>query len=201
MIRIAAWKRALNNDRYCGDLCAWWQDSGTLLLMIADGLGHGKYAEVAAVAARDFVADHRDLPLPALMAECNVAIRHTRGVAMGLTRIDLSDGGLVYAGIGNTRALINGETTSRLSGSYGIVGGGFRKLVAETARLRPGDLLILSTDGIRERMDLSPYGDLREVDPGELAARIGAEWSVELDDAAVLVFRFGGFGDGVKFEV
>lgn len=69
------------------------------------------------------------------------------------------------------------------------MGGGYRKLTPETVELHPGDLVILSSDGIKERCDLLAYGDALRGDVQQLAERILQDWGRETDDAAVLVFR------------
>jgi len=66
----------------------------------------------------DYVAEHLEDPLPALFAGCDRAIRHTRGVAMGVAVIDKEAGTLTYAGVGNTRALITGASWAVATGDY-----------------------------------------------------------------------------------
>ncbi|MDQ5908053.1 MAG: Serine/threonine protein phosphatase, partial [Pseudomonadota bacterium] len=39
---IGAVTRALANDPYCGDQCAWGECAGKVYLFLADGLGHGQ---------------------------------------------------------------------------------------------------------------------------------------------------------------
>ncbi len=190
-MRIAITKRAFLGETHCGDECAYWQEGGKVTLCIVDGLGHGKDAERAAQAAVEYVAGHLGEPLADIFAGCNSAIRRTRGVAMGIAIVDEEAGTLTYTGIGNTRAMIVGEAgpVVRLSSNYGIVGGGYRKLTPETVELHPGDLVILSSDGIKERCDLLAYGDALRGDVQQLAVRILQDWGRETDDAAVLVFR------------
>jgi len=77
----------------------------------------------------------------------------------------------------------------RLPSNYGIVGGGYRKLSPETVPPTPGDLVIMCTDGIKERCDVSAYHDALRGDVGRLAEGILKDWSRETDDTAVLVFR------------
>jgi len=53
----------------------------------------------------------------------------------------------------------------------------------------PGDLLIMTTDGIEEIIDLSGYDSTLMEDPQDLAERILQDWSDGADDAAVLVYE------------
>jgi len=188
---LAITKRAFLGETHCGDECAYWQESSKVTLCIVDGLGHGEHAERAAKAAVEYIAGHLGEPLADIFAGCNRAIRRTRGVAMGIAVVDEDAETLTYAGIGNTRAVIVQSARSLvcLSSNYGIVGGGYRKLTVETVDLHPGDLVILASDGIKERCDLLAYGDALRGDVQQLAERILHDWGRETDDAAVLVFR------------
>jgi len=105
-MQVAVAKSSFLNDPHCGDQAGHWQTGPKTTLCVADGIGHGEDAERAARAAMDYVAEHLEDPLPALFAGCDRAIRHTRGVAMGVAVIDKEAGTLTYAGVGNTRALI-----------------------------------------------------------------------------------------------
>ena len=193
-MQIAIAKRSFFNDPHNGDECAYWQSGGKVLLCVVDGLGHGEDAERAAKAAVEYVALHLAEPLVDVFTGCDRALRRTRGVAMGLAVVDEEAETLTYAGIGNTRAVIVQSARSLvcLSSNYGIVGGGYRKLTPETVELHPGDLVILSSDGIKERCDLLAYGGALRGDVQQLAERILQDWGRETDDAAVLVFRSEG---------
>jgi len=204
---LAITKCPFLGETHCGDDCVYWQSGREITLCIVDGLGHGQHAERAAKAAVDYVAHHLTEPLVDIFAGCDRALRRTRGVAMGIavivvgeeddedeeagTFVSLSRTTLTYAGIGNTRAMIvrREHPVVRLPGNYGIVGGGYRRLSPATVPLNPGDLVILTTDGIKERCDLLGYGDALRGDVQQLAERILQDWSRETDDAAVLVFR------------
>jgi len=190
-VQVAITKRAFFGDPHCGDECAYWHSGGKTTLCIVDGLGHGEYAERAAKAAVEYVAGHLGEPLADIFAGCDAALRSTRGVAMGIAIVDEEAETLTYAGIGNTRALIVREQhlVARLSNNWGIVGGGYRKLTPETVELTTGDLLILTTDGIKERCDVLAYGDALRGNVQQLAERILHDWGRETDDAAALVFR------------
>lgn len=188
-VQVAIAKRALYDDPHCGDECAYWRNGSKTTLCIIDGLGHGKHAETAARAAVDYVATHIAEPLPEIFAGCDSALRHTRGVAMGIAVIDEEAGTLTYAGVGNTRVTIIAENHSSLGSTPGIVGGGYRTLSPATVPVRPGTLVVICTDGVRERLDLSGYDSALRADVQRLAERIIEDWRRGGDDAAVLVFK------------
>jgi len=164
------------------------------VLCVVDGLGHGESAERAAQAAMSYVARNFSHPLRDIFAGCNLAIRHTRGVVMGIAVVDKDTGALTYTGVGNTRALIVKKdypvlaegSTAHLFSNSGVVGGGYRKfrtLSCQTMPLSPGDLVIMYTDGVPEMMDVSDYEDTLRMNVQRLAKRILQDWGRATDDA------------------
>lgn len=189
--QVASALRPFQGECHCGDAVGCWTRGLTTFLAVFDGLGHGKHAQSAAQAAMAYVSRHLHQPLPLLFSACGEAIRGTRGVAMGIAAIDERTGVLTYGGIGNTRAMICGKRIKRLSGNYGIVGSAFKRLTLEKAQLAAHDLVLLSTDGLKEIIDVSPYGDLLSVDLKWLSERILEDWGLLRDDGAVLIYRKG----------
>ena len=196
-MQVGIAKRALFNDPHCGDECAYWQIGGKTILCVVDGLGHGPDAEAAGKAAVDYVGRHLSDDLPDIFGSCDLALRRTRGVAMGIAVIHEEKGTLTYAGVGNTRAMIvrwhdpepGDGKTCQLSGNWGIVGSGYRKLSFEIVPLKRGDLVVLYTDGLKEVIDMSRYDDACRADVRRLADKILRDWGREMDDGAVLVYR------------
>jgi len=189
-MQLAIVKRPLE-EPHCGDQAGCWEYDGKVVFCMIDGLGHGKVAESAALAALNFVEHHHHEPLLEIFAACDKALNNTRGVAMGIAVADPPAGTLTYAGIGNTRAMVVGQETTRMTSYNGIVGGGYRTLKTETVPLTPGDLVIMYTDGIEELIELSDYDETLRADVGRLAETIIVDWRRETDDAAVLVYRNG----------
>jgi serine phosphatase RsbU (regulator of sigma subunit) len=189
-MQIATIKHAVNNAPYCGDECGYWEKGTKTVLCIIDGLGHGEKAEIAAQAAVKYIAAHQSESLQEIFAGCDRELRETRGAAVGIAVIDEEKGELTYAGIGNTRAVAVNSGIFRLGSDYGIIGGGYKTLTPETISIGKGALVIMSTDGVEEVIDLSRY-DLIAVDLHKLAEMIIKDWRIERDDAAVLVYKRG----------
>jgi hypothetical protein len=154
-------------------------------------------AEIAAKAALDYVGRHFSEPLSTVFAGCSRTISYTRGVVMGIAAIDEGEGTLIYAGVGNPRAMIvrahkaapPERNTFHLPSNSGIVGRNYRTLRPETISLNRDDLVILYTDGIPARMHVTNYDDALRIDVQQLAERILLDWGRDTDDAAVLVYR------------
>lgn len=184
-------KRALYDDPFCGDSCGYWYDGHHTVLCMADGLGHGEHAHTASQAAIEYVSGHYSEPLLEIFSGCDKAIRHTRGVAMGICVVDEDGHSLTFAGISNTRAMIFGKGIRNLCSHNGIVGAGYRRLLPETVPLEPGSLVVMFTDGLPENIHLKGYSEEIQQDPYLLAQRILDDCCLGSDDAAVLVYKHG----------
>ena len=58
----------------------------------------------------------------------NLALRPTRGAAVGVAAVEWATGQIVYAAVGNTRAALFGARNTYMDGYAGIVGGGYQRL-------------------------------------------------------------------------
>ena len=112
---------------------------------------------------------------------------------MGIAVLDQAANTLTYAGIGNTGIRIIGEGAGRVASNDGIIGGGYRLLSPQTVPIAAGELVIMFTDGIASRLDISKYDGSLRSDLQRLADRIIEDWGRETDDAAVLIFRYESF--------
>ena len=191
-MQVAVAKRALHGDPHCGDECAAWEHGKRVTLCVADGLGHGRWAEEASHAAVDYVRRHLPEPLEKVFSGCDLAIRHTRGVAMGIAVIDTEARTLTCGGVNNIRMMVAGQEITRLNCNDGIVGGGFRTLRPETVPLASGDLVIIYTDGLSEFARLPDCGTLPSMDLQQLAELLLDDWNRGVDDAGVLIYRYEG---------
>ena len=171
-------------------------DGEAALFGVVDGLGHGPAAAEAALRAVDVVTRASSEPLEALIQLCHRVLVGTRGVAMTLARMDFAANTLTWAGVGNVSADlvakaptgIQVRSSALLSG--GIVGYRIPEIApAQVVSIRPGDLLLMSTDGITEDY-------LDHIDFSATAVAIAEELlgkdARETDDAMVLAARHRG---------
>ena len=111
---------------------------------------------------------------------------------MGISVIDQAANTLTYAAIGNIEIRVVGGGAPRLASNPGIIGGGYRHLSTQTAPLEENQLVIMFTDGVASRLDISGYDSSVRLDLQQLAERVIEDWGRETDDAAVLIFRYEG---------
>lgn len=188
-MRIGIARASANAADICGDVAgAWTDEAGNDLLAIADGLGHGRDAAVAAGAAITYIGQHRKQDLTSLFDGLAAALAQTRGAAVGVARIDRQLGRLSYAALGNTRAAVFGWQAVRLDSTPGIVGRRPGRLSVIEQPIRPGSRLVLWTDGVEERLSIPP-GQPPVEDPDAFAQSLLQRYRKGDDDACVLVAR------------
>jgi hypothetical protein len=162
------------------------------LIAVMDGLGHGPEAHKAATAATAAIAEIPDAPLRSLFEHCHKALQRTRGVVMTIASI-AADGQMEWMSVGNVEGKVVRSAPPHRHESVmahgGIVGYRLPSLYQGSARLDAGDLLVMTTDGIRSDFVSSVDPALP---PQIIATRILEGHSRGYDDALVLVARYGG---------
>jgi hypothetical protein len=176
--------RPLPGETESGDQWTVVTDGPRHLAVLADGLGHGPAAALAARAAVSFFAARPWEPLEPLVWGCHRALTHTRGAALSLLRIDEQAGEASFLGVGNVELAAVTVDPVRPVPVPGVVGGRLRKVWEVRIGLRAGDLLVLHTDGISSRFDPR---ELRGLDAGVAARRLLAGHAKDHDDAACIV--------------
>ncbi len=166
-----------------------------VLVVVADGLGHGGEAAAAAKLACDTAGRHAEEPLISLVGRCHERLRGTRGAVMSLASINRLEGMMTWVGVGNVEGKLlraDPPTNPRVESLLirgGVVGDQLPPLFPAVLPIEPNDILIFSTDGIGS-------GFVHEVSrrdsPQQIADQILVRHSKGTDDALVLVARYLG---------
>ena len=90
----------------CGDVEIVVVGNRTALVAVADGLGHGSEAAIAAKAAAAVNQQSADTDITQLMSDCHQALRHTRGAALSIAVFGLDDSSMTWLGVGNVGAIL-----------------------------------------------------------------------------------------------
>lgn len=180
----------LAGEEESGDAWAISRSAACIALLMADGLGHGPDAAVAANAAVDTFALQPTLA-PALQLEaCHHALRSTRGVALAVALVDCDRDEICFAGVGNISASVTDAHGRRQMMSHnGIVGHNMRKAQQLRYPCADGALVIMHSDGIATQWELASYPGLIDCVPAIIAAVLLRDHARVRDDAAVLVLR------------
>jgi hypothetical protein len=187
--------RALGGADVSGDLHLVAPHAAGLLVAVADGLGHGPMAALAARTAMTVLAGHAGGSVTELMTLCHEALRPTRGAVLSIASFDVTAGTVVWLGVGNVEGvMIRREGSARESRKAlllrgGVIGHRIPPLRAATLSTRIGDVLIFATDGIAAGFAAIETGDRP---PQDLADEILRRCGKDTDDALVLVARYRG---------
>jgi hypothetical protein len=177
----------------CGDVDVVVIGERGAVVAVADGLGHGREAVIAAEAAAGVIQQRPDAAITELMTHCHEALRNTRGAALSIAVFACHDGTMTWLGVGNVGAILaRGDPSARparhaLLMRGGVVGYRLPPLRPEVLPVFPGDTLIMASDGIASAFEHEPTLGR---DPKTLAAGILASHGKDTDDALVLVARY-----------
>jgi anti-sigma regulatory factor (Ser/Thr protein kinase) len=184
-VAVAKW-----GEPACGDAYAIECSTDRATLVVADGLGHGVDAAMAAEeAVRVFRRDARLAPVE-ILERIHGALRSTRGAAVSVAQINWSTRLVRYAGVGNiSAAILAADSVRRLVSHNGTVGHELRKLQEFQYPWPEHATLIMHSDGLGSHWDLDRYAGLLARDPTLIAAVLYRDFERGRDDVSVLVVR------------
>lgn len=196
-IEYGAINLPLPGELLCGDAWSCGYADGEFTVVVADGLGHGPLANTAAVAATQTFAQFGASSIEQIVVASHDALRPTRGAALGVARIpasavaDNATGATArFCGIGNIAASVwTPQGHRHLVSHAGIVGHQMHKAQAFQVDWPHGALLILHSDGLATRWDLSRYPGLALRHPALVAAALYRDFARGRDDITVFVAR------------
>ena len=178
-----------------GDLHLVSTIPGGALIAVVDGSGHGPEAALAAQIAVSTIEGHRREGVIPLVRCCHERLKGTRGAVMSLASIDGIENTVTWLGVGNIEGILV-RTSASVDPSVetiflrpGVVGYRLPPLQAVITPIAPGDLLILTTDGIRS--DFTHHFS-SEDSPEKIADYISSNFRKGNDDGLVLVARYLG---------
>ena len=165
------------------------------LVAAIDGLGHGRDAARAAEKAGEVVRDRPCRDLVLLAERCHSALRDTRGAAISLAFVSSLKRTITWLGVGSVEGrVLSGDPSARqpkgsLALRSGVPGHELPNVRTATLDVRPGDVLVLATDGIE-----TSFADSLDTSgsPQAISERILAAHRKPTDDALVVALRYLG---------
>jgi hypothetical protein len=171
---------------------------GRILILVADGLGHGQDAAEAALEAVKTFHERAALSPAAIIEAIHVALRSTRGAAVAVAEIVPSQEVVRFTGVGNVSGVVVSAEGSRQMVSYnGTAGHAVRKIQEFAYPWPAGALLILYSDGLISHLRPERYPGLIKRHPDLIAATLYRDYARGRDDATVVVAR-GGIAGGLR---
>jgi negative regulator of sigma-B (phosphoserine phosphatase) len=171
---------------------------GGVLAALVDGVGHGTEAAAAARIAVSTLEANAAEGIIALMRLCHQRLKDTRGAVINLVTFDGGRDEMKWLGVGNVAGLL-------LRTRDGIAGGGRESIAlrggvvgyklpplhqATVLAIRPGDTVVLATDGINP--DFTADAET-ETSPANMAERLCTKYATRRDDGMVMVVRYLGW--------
>jgi anti-sigma regulatory factor (Ser/Thr protein kinase)/serine/threonine protein phosphatase PrpC len=185
--------RAYPGERISGDHALWIWSEEALVVGVADGLGHGPEAREAADRAMERMRERPLLAPEHILDHCDVGLKGTRGAAMGIVRLERRSGALSQVCMGNIATLVCRPGRVEIMGcSPGVLGIPRQQVraIRSESWLRPGELLVMHTDGLSSRTTMEDAVLLRH-HPLVVAHELVRRFAKNHDDALVLVARAG----------
>ena len=181
----------IRNELVSGDSWSCLRFDQSLALTVVDGLGHGPKAAEAAHAAVDaFQRSVRHAGPAQVIQMAHQALLTTRGAVMAVASIDAQAQSLRFAGLGNINAVVYTHGVAvRLASNDGTVGYGARRARECSADWSPQSILVLNTDGLSSRWNVSKHPRLLACHPVLIAAVLHRDFARNTDDATVVVVR------------
>jgi len=175
----------------CGDDWVFQEQARGARITMADGLGHGEAAAIAARAAIRTARERVNEPAPALMERIHGALRSTRGAAVAVAEIDPAAHVVRFVGVGNIAAIVLSPsgTMRRLVSMAGTAGLEVRKMVEFTYPWDSGSLLLMHSDGLHTQWSLDNYPGLIDRHPSLIAGVLYRDHARGRDDVTVVAVR------------
>jgi anti-sigma regulatory factor (Ser/Thr protein kinase) len=183
---------AMPGEDVAGDAWSSYQDATGITVFVVDGLGHGTEAAMAANAAVNQFERSWQEPPAEIIAAVHRAMRHTRGGAVAVARLDWESATVTYAGLGNISGVVVGSSgpARRLVSHPGIAGHNARKIQAFEYPC-PDGMLIMHSDGVATSWTLDRYPGLIKAHPLLVAGVLYRDFARGRDDTTIAVSRTG----------
>mgnify|MGYP003393809520 CR=1 FL=1 len=188
LMTVGAVTHPIKGEVFCGDAWCLRETSQGFIVIFSDGLGHGILAQEAALKSVEMIYEFLPETLERLLKDMHENLRGTRGAAVFIA--ELVGDNLTFVGAGNIRTVLHGPDSQKtLISQNGTVGVRISTTRIMNQAWSDGSLLILHSDGIKSRWDLSLHPGLFRKHPSIIAGLIMRDYARDNDDAAVVVIR------------
>ena len=185
----ATFVRPCPGERVSGDLAFVEQRDHLTILALVDALGHGPEANKVAERAGRILQGKWSADAGTCIRALHEGLRGSLGAVAGIAIVDHAAKSLRYVGVGNTALRIFGSRDSRLPSTAGTLGGQIRSPNEHRRAIAPGDVIVMYTDGVKDRFELTDYPQMRYQSAATVARAIVDRFGKNHDDAGCIVLR------------
>lgn len=187
---VGAVLKPVHGEEVSGDAWAFVKNDDGVVLIVADGLGHGVMAARASAEVISAFRRARDRSPLVLLQDIHASARKTRGSAVAVAYVDRFACAVRYAGIGNiSGVLIGGPKPLLMISHNGTAGYHSPRLQEFSYPLPEQALIVMHSDGLQTNWNLDHYAGLRRRDPSLIAAVLYRDAARNRDDICVAVAR------------
>jgi anti-sigma regulatory factor (Ser/Thr protein kinase) len=180
--------RPIASEVESGDAFAAVRAGQTVTGVLCDGLGHGPLAAAAASKAIAAILEDPGQEPAALITRAHARLARTRGGAIGIVQV--TGRTAWFAGLGNVAAwILAGGVRAGMLSVPGIAGHQARTIRQFEYPVPENAAIVLHSDGLSSRWDISALPGLERNDPLVIAAALLAEAGIHRDDASILVLK------------
>jgi anti-sigma regulatory factor (Ser/Thr protein kinase) len=177
-------------ERLSGDGWAYHAEAERTVVLLVDGIGHGREAHDAAEEAIARFHEHAGKGPGDILGYIHDALRKTRGAVAAVAEILPGQRQLTYAGVGNISCVLLAAGKSRSLVSHnGTLGMNARKIQEFHSDWPPDGVLVMHSDGVQTRWDLSGYSGLLVRHSAVIAGALLRDFRRQRDDASVVVIK------------
>lgn len=178
-------------EQTSGDGMYYKQTSKYLKLMLADGLGHGPEANLAANQAAEAFEACKEFSPSETIRYMHREIKKSRGAVMNIICYEPASNQWTTAGVGNIMVRFSGPVQSKNHMSYnGIVGHNIPTTINDQQYDSSlFNMAILCSDGIKTRWELSKYPQINKYDPTILCAALYKDQARRTDDMSIVIIK------------
>jgi hypothetical protein len=182
--------RPITGETSCGDSWSAARSPDRIVVLLADGLGHGPLAAEASAAARAAFEAHPLTGPAQVLNAVHEQLHATRGAAVSVADVDRAAGSVRFAGVGNVVGRVIGPGRgATLAPQPGIVGQRMAKVREIVLPVARNDLVVLHSDGLTAKWHVDALKGVLSRSPTVIAAVLLREAGVRHDDASVAVLR------------
>lgn len=178
-------------ETVCGDAWTAIDTGDRVVVVVADGLGHGPDAARASQAAMESAHKYMDARPKEMVEAMNSALRPTRGAAVAVADCDRRRRIVTFAGLGNVSGCVcrSDAPVRHLVSSNGTAGMQPRNIREFQSPWPEGAVVILHSDGIGTHWDLNLYPGLLTRDPAVISGVLFRDHCRGADDATAVASR------------